>query len=66
MNSSYWEKTVIKLLNLTNCEYNFNNNGSKTDIKTNAFAREHVARKAGRHVSTFLARRVRNLADWFK
>ena len=30
MNSRYWEKTLIKLSNLTNSEYNFNNNVSET------------------------------------
>ena len=30
MNSRYWGTTLIKLLNLTNSVYNFNNNGSET------------------------------------
>ena len=30
MNSRCWGKTLIKLLNLTNSVYNFNNNGSET------------------------------------
>ena len=37
MNSRYWGKTLIKLLNLTSSEYEFNNNGSETEkcaIKT--------------------------------
>ena len=37
MNSRYWGKTLIKLLNLTNSVHKFNNNGSETeksDIKT--------------------------------
>ena len=45
MNSRYWGRTVIKLLNLTNSVYNFSNNGSETensDIKTSTLAREHV------------------------
>ena len=33
MNSCYWAKTVIKLLNLTNSVYNFSNSGSKTENK---------------------------------
>ena len=46
MNSCYWGKTVIKLLNLTNSVYNFSNNGSETEnsgIKTSTLAREHVS-----------------------
>ena len=46
MNSRYWGKTVIKLLNLTNSVYNFSNNGNKTEnsgIKTSMLAREHVS-----------------------
>ena len=31
MNSSYWGKTVIKPLNLTNSVYNFSNKNSKTE-----------------------------------
>ena len=31
MNSRYWWKTLIKLLNLTNSVYNFNNNGNETE-----------------------------------
>ena len=31
MNSSYWGKTVFKLLNLTKSVYNFSNNNSKTE-----------------------------------
>ena len=37
INSRYWGKILIKLLNLTNSVHNFNNNGSETeksDIKT--------------------------------
>ena len=37
MNSRYWGKALIKLLNLTNSVYNVNNNGSETEksgIKT--------------------------------
>ena len=30
-NSCYWRKTLIKLSNLTNSVYNFNNNGSETE-----------------------------------
>ena len=56
MNSRYWGKTVIKLLNLnTNSVYNFSDNGSKTEnsgIKTSTLAREHVTAKARWHVST--------------
>ena len=72
MNSRYWGKTVIKLLNLTNSVYNFSNIDSKignSGIKTSTLAREHLstqdtwARKDAGHVSTFLARRARNLAD---
>ena len=46
MNSRYWGKTVIKLLNLTNSVYNFRNSCSETensDIKTSTLAREHVS-----------------------
>ena len=46
MNSRYWGKTVIKLLNLTNSVYNFSNNGSETEnsgIKTSTLAREQVS-----------------------
>ena len=46
MNSCYWGKTVIKLLNYTNSVYHFSNNGSETeksDIKTSMLAREHVS-----------------------
>ena len=58
MNSRYWGKTVIKLLNLTNSVYNFSNNGSETEnsgIKTSTLAREHVSTQgtlAREHVST--------------
>ena len=31
MNSRYWWKTLIKLLDLTNSVYNFNNNGNETE-----------------------------------
>ena len=31
MNSPYWGKTLIKLLNLTNSVYNFNDNGSENE-----------------------------------
>ena len=31
MNSRYWGKTVIKLLDLTNTLYDFRNNGSETE-----------------------------------
>ena len=31
MNSRYWRKILIKLLNLTNSVYNLNNNGSETE-----------------------------------
>ena len=37
MNSRYWEKTSIKLLQLTDSVYNFSNNDSETeksDFKT--------------------------------
>ena len=37
MNSRYWGKTLIKLLNLINTVYNFNKNDSETEksgIKT--------------------------------
>ena len=62
MNSRYWGKTVIKLLNLTNSVYNFSTNGSETEnngIKNSTLAREHVstqgtlARKHGGHVDTW-------------
>ena len=58
MNSRYWEKTAIKLLNLTNSVYNFSNNGSETknsEIKTSTLAREHVSTQgtlAPGHIST--------------
>ena len=51
---------VIKLLNVTKRVYNFNSNGSETKnsgIETSTLAHEHV--------STFLTRRARNLADSF-
>ena len=35
MNSSYWWKELIKLLNLTNSAYNFNNNDCETEKKCN-------------------------------
>ena len=46
MNSRYWGKTVIKLLNFTSSVYNFSNNGNWTEnsgIKTSPLAREHVS-----------------------
>ena len=49
MNSRYWEKTLIKLLKLTNSVYNFNNNGSETEkigIKTSMLAGDHVVTQA--------------------
>ena len=58
MNSRYWAKAVIKLLNLTNSVYNFSNNGSETEnsgIKTSTLPREHVSVQgalAHEHVST--------------
>ena len=58
MNSRYWGKTVIKLLNLTYSVYNFSNNGSETKnsgIKTSTMAREHVSTQgtlAPEHIST--------------
>ena len=58
MNSRYWGKTVIKLLNLINSVYNFSNNGSETEngsIKTSTLACEHVSPQgtlASEHVST--------------
>ena len=57
MNSCYWGKTVIKLLNYTNSVYHFSNNGSETEksgIKTSMLAREHVSAQstlARKHVS---------------
>ena len=46
INSRYWGKKVIKLLNLTKSVYNFSNNGSeieKSDVKTSTWARKHAA-----------------------
>ena len=57
MNSPYWIKTVIKLINLIDSVYNFSNNGSKTEnsgIKTSTLACEHVSTQstlAREHVS---------------
>ena len=58
MNSRYWGKTVIKLLNLTNSVYNFINTDSETEssgIKTSTLTREHVSTQgtfAREHIST--------------
>ena len=58
VNSLYWGKTVIELLNLANSVYNFSNNGSETEnspIKTSALAREEVSTQgtlAREHVNT--------------
>ena len=58
MNSRYWGKTIIKLLNLINSVYIFSNNGSETEnssIKTSTLVREHVSTQvtlAREHVST--------------
>ena len=46
MNSRYWGKAVIELLNLTNSVYNFSNNGKETinsGVKTITLTREHVS-----------------------
>ena len=48
MNSRYWGKTVIELLNLTNSVCNFSNNGSKTE--KSGIKASTLARKNGRHV----------------
>ena len=45
MNSGYGGKTFIKLSNLTNIMYNFNNNGSeneKSGIKITYYQASHV------------------------
>ena len=61
MNSRYWGKAVIKLLNLTNSVYNFSKNGSEIEnssIKISTLAREHArhdgtwAHKRAKHVGT--------------
>ena len=46
MNSYYWGKTVIKLLNVINSVYNFSNNGSENEnsgLKTSTLAHEYVS-----------------------
>ena len=58
MNSRYWGKTIIELLNFTNSVYNFSRNGSETEnsgTKTNTLAHEHVSTEdtlASEHVRT--------------
>ena len=61
MNSRYWGKTVIKLLNLINSVYNFSNNDRETEnsgIKTSTLTRGYIStqgtltRKHARHVGT--------------
>ena len=73
MNSRYWRKTVIKLLNLTYSVYNFSNNGSETEssgIKTSTLALEHVsaqdtwACKHARHVNMWARKHARDVGTW--
>ena len=51
MNSRYWAKTLIALLNLTNSVYNFKNNGSETEKSD--FKTTYWVGKAGWQVITW-------------